>query len=201
MLRVIGLILWVASVGFAQANDWLTVPGVRVGPITAGTTGADLRRMFGAGNVKDGPIDVGEGFEEPGTTVYATDASRALEIFWYDPETRARPARIHLCQRRARTCRWRTVSGITLGTNLKTLERLNGRAFLMSGFEWDYSGTVLSRQGGKLEVPNGRLLVRLEPTKSRPPDSTTGDQDIPSSNPGMRQLNPVVYDWIVELAK
>jgi hypothetical protein len=194
-----------ASSGFAQtkavANDWLIVPGVRIGPITTASTGADLRRIFGAANVKDGPIYVGEGSEEPGTVIFGSDRTRSIAIRWRDPAKQQGPTRIYACRGALKDCRWHTANGISLGTDLKTLEKLNGRPFEMSGFDWDYSGTVTSWEGGKLESTGGRLWVRLSPRPQASYDSVVGDGDFHSSHPEMQSLNPVTYDLFIEFAK
>ena len=44
--------------GTAQKNDWLIVPGQRVGPVTATTTRADLDAIFGKENVQERNLDV-----------------------------------------------------------------------------------------------------------------------------------------------
>ena len=205
MLRITVFLICATLAGFAQtkasANDWLIVPGVRVGPITASTTVTDLRRIFGASNVKDEPIYLGEGFEEPGTVIYSPDKARSVAILWHDPADKRGPNRIYLCRGVVKNCRWHTAGGITMGTNLRLLKKLNGRSLLMSGFDWDYSGTVISWEGGKLESPGGRLWVRLSPPTSLRHDAVMGDGDFRSSHPEMQRLDPVIYDLFVEFAK
>ena len=63
----------------AQKNDWLIVPGQRVGPITAATTRADLDSIFGKENVQERNLD-GNGGPEAATVVFAADTSAALAI-------------------------------------------------------------------------------------------------------------------------
>jgi hypothetical protein len=46
---------------------------------------------------------------------------------------------------------WRTTYGITQGTTLLELERINRKPFRLAGFDFDYSGTVLSWESGLLE--------------------------------------------------
>src|SRR6185295_4522998 len=46
---------------------------------------------------------------------------------------------------------WRDVHGITLGTPLKTLEKLNGKAFRVHAFDGSaQAGQILDWEGGKL---------------------------------------------------
>ncbi len=51
----------------APENDWVIVPGKRVGPITAKTIHADLVRVFGAKNVVDEEVVAGDAGAEAGT--------------------------------------------------------------------------------------------------------------------------------------
>jgi hypothetical protein len=50
--------------------DFLIVPGVRVGAITKETAATDLGRIYGAQNVEDANIPLGEGFGELGTILF-----------------------------------------------------------------------------------------------------------------------------------
>ena len=65
----------------AQKNDWLIVPGQRVGPITAATTRADLDTLFGKDNVRDGSLH-GSDVPEAATIVLGNDTSAALAVTW-----------------------------------------------------------------------------------------------------------------------
>jgi hypothetical protein len=189
--------------GFAQAktaaNDWVIVPGVRIGPITGETTRADLQRLFGAANVKDAPVYVGEGFEEPGTIVLSSDPTRSLAVLWSAGGTSRVVESVYICRMVRKRCRWHTSEGISMGTDLKTLEKQNGRPFRMVGIDMDYQGTVTSWEGGRLQAERGRMLVRLDLAK-RPPldDAETDDGDLLSAHPAIQRLNPVIYEIIVE---
>ena len=61
----------------AQKNDFLIVPGQRVGPITAATTRADLDTLFGKENVQDGNFDSSD-VPEAATVVFGNDASAGV---------------------------------------------------------------------------------------------------------------------------
>ena len=146
----------------AQKNDWLIVPGQRVGPITAATTRADLDTLFGKDNVRDSSLDISEG-PEAATVIFGNDSSAALAVTW-DKE---RPSEIHICfATQTGPCRWRTASGIRIGLPLVELQKLNGKAFLFAGFGFDGQGAVTSWRHGALEedpAACGHLLVRLTP--------------------------------------
>ena len=199
----------------ANANDWLIVPGSRVGPIDKNTSEMELRRLFGEKNELREDIGLGEGETEPGTIVFPNSDGR-LAILWKDQGQRQTPKEIRL---NGDKTRWKTGQGISLGTSLKELEKLNGRPFFLMGFAWDYSGTVIDCNKGNLKElgctdpkdPNktlrGRtLLLRL--MTHRPVDemqdkrdfyAVSGERRFSSGHPSMQRLNPRVYEIIIYL--
>jgi hypothetical protein len=194
----------------ARAADWLIVPGQRAGPIDAGAGEARLIELFGAGNVTRESLDVEPGVALPATVVFASDPSRRAVVLWRDPETRTAPESVLI--RGERTV-WKTDKGITLGTPLATLRRINGKPLTLTGFGWDLAGTVLDCNGGSLtELGHedrtglvGRTLVlRLEanPALQDSPayQQTLGDRQLSSESDAMRSLNPRVYELIVDIA-
>lgn len=197
VLMVIAGGLW----GQATRNDWIIVPGVRVGPVNAATTEQDLHRIFGAAAVKSVSVEVGEGFQEPGTVVFDGDVNRVLQILWTESAPKV-PSTIRVCTVAATACRWHSASGVTMHTDLKTLEKVNGRPFPMSGFGWDYSGTVTEWGGGKLDSARGRLLVRLQEDDKKLTrkeiNSVQGDKGFSSADPVMQKMNPRVYEMILD---
>ncbi len=74
---------------------------------------------------------------------------------------------------------------------------------MLSGFGWDYSGTVYSWENGALSKDfegHGRVILRLD-TDLVPPnlpqsdyDHVSGDGSFSSSNPAMQKINPRVYE-------
>jgi hypothetical protein len=158
----IGLFLGLAVSAFAQKNDWLIVPGQRVGPITAATSRADLDTLFGKENVHDGSFEGGE-IPEAATVVLADDPSATLAVTW----DRERPATIHICfLTQTGPCKWRTASGIRIGLPLMELNRLNEKSFQVSGYGAEREVVVTSWRHGQLEenpAACGHLMVRLSP--------------------------------------
>jgi len=211
------ILVWLcfATVAFAQpADPWLVVPGKSVGPITALTTRADLVRYFGANHVHDEMAGPGGDSEAVlATVVNGNGPGSSVVIFWdkldstgKHPDVAAHPDFLRLCYgnegQGKRHCKWHLANGISIGTSLRELEALNGRGFDLSGFGWDYSGTITDWKGGKLggELRGcGLVALALEPREANPgPDgakllmAVTGDQTFASSDPAMQQVNPVV---------
>ena len=203
MLRtVIALSALLVGSAAAQKNDWLIVPGQRVGPITASTTRADLDTLFGKDNVRDGSLDSNE-VPEAATVVFGNDTSAALAITW----DREQASAIRICfGTQTGPCRWRTASGIRVGLPLMELQKLNEKSFQLMGFGFEGQGAVTSWRHGLLEedpAACGHLIVRLSPaaevegrSMSKQESSSLkqmqGDKPYSSSTLSLLDLNPVV---------
>lgn len=175
MKRLVLLLLILPWPALAKENT-LVVPGQSVGPITAKTTRADLVKAFGAANVKDARIHLGEGETTPGVIVYPKDPKRRLEITW------VKSRRVGDIRFSGRSSVWHTADGITLGTTLAQLQKLNGVPFKFTGFGWDYGGTVLSWEKGKLETSLKDVWLTLDPISEGPYEGVTGDGEFLSSD-------------------
>ena len=127
------------------------------------TSAADLERSFGIQNVKSAEVYIGEGFAEAGTVVFPDQPEDRIEIVWRDTDQKRSPAWIRI---RGTRSNWRTPQGLSLGSDLRTLERVNRRPFRILSFDVDYAGSVLSWSGGFLErkSPAGCMIgARLMP--------------------------------------
>src|SRR5262245_18581757 len=205
LLLVLQLLL--ASVQIPDANHWTISVDGRSGAITATTTETDMKRMYGGENVKNGEVQMGEGEVEPGTIVFPDDPLKRIEVRWADREKSA-PKSVYLTgtHNAAYTDKslWCTTYGITLGTTLLELERINRKPFRLAGFDWDYSGTVLSWNSGVLEGVFGsegrkKVFLRLSySTDPAPPEhrAVQGDRSFSSGHPAMQKINPHVYQMI-----
>jgi hypothetical protein len=144
-------------------------------------------------------IQIGEGETMAGTVLYPGDSLRRAEIVWQDSVNRRRPARLIL---RGSQSRWQVNSGISLGTSLQDLERLNGKAFTLAGFGWDYAGVVTDWRGGALDSLLAGVKLYLDPgpfqSESAPYSQVLGDRDYSSALPAMQQLNPRVAQIFVD---
>jgi len=196
--------------GQVASDPWLILADGKQGSINAHTTRQDLVLAYGADNVVDQDLDVGEGEVEPGTLLFPSDPERSIEILWNDIQTKPEPSRLTI---RGNKSRWKSLHDISLGTTLKQLERLNGRPFHMSGYGWDYSGTVLSWDKGTLTrdlgefdpqgVEHGRIILRLncdtsstKPLTQEEGMQVVGDRDFSSSHPLLQKMNPCVSEMV-----
>ncbi len=168
----------------------------KISPILGHTTSEkNLIGYFGATNVKHQKVSLGEGETADGTVIYPNDAKRRASFVWKNTKKRDVPEIIFVCDKPSL---WRLPNEITTGTTLIELEKLNGKPFKLSGFDWDNGGNVLSWNGGKLESllksKSGKVSATLQlvPTSTHYPDELIGDREILSSNANMHKLNPAV---------
>jgi hypothetical protein len=133
--------------------------------------------------------------------LYTGDNLRRAEIVWQDSVARRRPSWLIL---RGSRSLWQVGPGISLGTSLLELERLNGRPFTLSGFGWDYAGVVTDWKGGALDSALAGVKLYLDPEpaqkESAPYSQVLGDRGYSSALPPMQQLAPRVYQIFVDFA-
>ena len=177
---------------------WLIAPSGQQAEVRADSSVADLQAHFGRGNVTQARLrPTEEGAGVVGTIIYAGDAKRRLEIEWKARSFGRSPARVTVY---GTASEWGVAPGITLGTSLEEIERLNGGPFTLTGFGWEYSGTVLGWNGGAL-TPLGkatpRAVIRLRPAPAREQE-VRGDREFRSDSAPMQELNPRVYELVID---
>ena len=162
----------------------------------AGTAIDDLEQRFGKGVVSSTRVYVGEGSYEDAALLFGNSPEERLEVLWADPRTK-RGLR-SVCAKGSRT-KLRAAKGVSLGMDLGTVEKINGRPFRMSGFGFDGGGGTGSWAGGALERSSGtacelRLTLQPEPGELDDPsyDQVAGDHEFSSGHPAMKASNPKV---------
>lgn len=208
------LLLVVAGAPEASAmglSQWLISPkDGSIGPINAKTSEADLIRIFGRSNVSRGDVSI-EGAAEKGTILFRGNKQKEIYISWKDRSKFKNPAMVFVTWNTINLVPgmrsiWRLEHGITIGTTLKELQKLNRRPFQLSGItKGACSGSeIVSWQGGQLEKElNGRVKVSLTLTASEEKqkqvtsaewDHTSNYNDVFSSKDDvMQKLDPAVY--------
>ena len=175
----------------ARAIDFIIVPGQRVGAITAASTEADIKELYGEDNVEYRSVHIGEGESQPGIAVFPNTPDE-LEIVWDIAAATGNPEFIRISNENTA---WRTVQGVTVGTSLKELEKINGKPFQLYGFGWDYGGLVSDWKSGKL---NSHLIIALEPADwEEVGPEVSGDIILSSDDPKVRKLNARVASMVV----
>ena len=174
----------------------------QVGPVTSTSTWKDVAAIVGTAYVEEGKVYVGEGNYLPATIVYPGHPNRTLKIVWKDgPKATATPDSVWLM---GKETEWRTPNGITLGTGLSRLEKLNGKPFNLLGFAWDFGGMITNWNNGNLESQLQNVSVRLMipevDEKNVGFDATTqimGDVQLSSGHPLFMQQEPVIDRIVV----
>jgi len=212
---VICVLLYVtasATVGNDIDPAWLIVPGGKVGSISPDASESDLVKLYGKNNIKNEKIYLyNEGTEtEIGTVIYPNDPQKKLKILWKDTEKKKFLKRVELFGNKS--C-WKIAEGISLGTSLKELERINGSKFILWGFGWDAGGFIKTWGNGKLANKYGdKVSIRLDtisrvkkPENSLVPENVTKDEffsvngarEFSSKHPIMQKINPTVMEIFV----
>jgi hypothetical protein len=169
---------------------WLVAPPGAKPTLSATTSARDLQRRFGPGSLRFDRIPDGEYGDLPGAILFPTDSLRRIELTWSDPDTRMTLERAQL---RGDRTHWRIAPGITLGTPLAELQRLNRKPISFSGFGFDGSGVIRFWNGGRLraldEIEPPRVFLRLSQSPGTPDlESASGDRILSSDLPGLSTM-------------
>lgn len=162
-----------------SGGDFLLIPGERMGPLYAAhSMENDLVQTFGSQNVKRQEIYLGEGATAPGFLIFA-DTRNQVEVYYDTSVVKDRPAFLRISEEGTD---WKSPEGITIGTTLEELVKINGKPITFFGFGWDYGGAVSNWNNGKI---NAGLMLILNDTRSNTPEGLLGDKEILSTAPGV----------------
>lgn len=114
----------------------------------------DIKKNYPDANVKEGADMFEEGTEERPFTILYPGTTDELHITWQDKER----TKIHDL-RYAQNGRWKSETGVNIGTTYEDLNKMNGKKISFYGFGWDYSGAV-DWNGGKLEKSGLRVFLK-----------------------------------------
>jgi hypothetical protein len=184
-------------------ESWIIIPGVKAGPITAKTTKEELAFAYGSRDVRIEALAVDTNIKQDAIVIYGSTPIRRLEIFEDPLDSRSKLLRL-LGNRSF----WKLSNGIGLGTTLKELEKLNGRAFKLAGWGHEYGGNVYGWEGGDLKNIAPFVTMSLEASADRvkllsdEERSSVGDAVLHSSSEAVIQkLNPKVTYLVVGLQR
>jgi hypothetical protein len=155
---------------------------------------ASLMKAFGNNNVVYREIEGVQDKKTKASILYPADPKARLEFIWQDVRARRRPALIRAKDQSA----WAAANGIRIGTALADVEKMNGKPFKLSGFDWDYGGRVTDWRDGALAKPQPggcTLGIEFVHPEDAPEESLTkvsGDREILSDHADMRAVEPYV---------
>jgi hypothetical protein len=183
-----------ATSAAAAAPDALACEGT----FAKDTTHAKLVETFGRSNVAFLEIDGDQGVKVKASVIYPDDSRRRIYVVWHDEKLRRHPATIRVDFRSG----WHGARGLHVGSELAEVEKINGKAFKMMGFDWELGGRVSNWQGGALaKMPGGcELRLGFNPWADAPDearDKVSGEKEFLSSDPNMRSSKPTVSEIIL----
>lgn len=190
-LRSLALVLALAA-GPAAAETAVPVLSC-AGPLAADASHAKVAAALGKENVLYQRVDGAEGEKIGATVVFPKDPKRRIELFWADEAKRAGL----VSARPGKENRALAPNGVGPGMSIAEVEKLNGRPFSLSGFDWDYGGAVLDWKGGRLDgtAPGGCVVsVRftVPPEAGDASAAVSGDRAFSSADKKIRAARPVV---------
>ena len=181
----------------SKERDWIIVPGEKVGGITQNCTKKDLIDIFGNKNVVESNIGLSEGESVVGVKVFK-DTSNELEVLWKDTKFQ----KIDRIIIRSKSTQWKTIDGITIGTSLSDIAKMNEKEITILGFEWDYAGTLVSWNKGKFEnkyAIEKKFAMSFESLSEKITNykSVMGDKPFRSDNEVIKSMNLKVASMAV----
>lgn len=137
-----------------------------------GMNSEDLKNIFPIESIQEDTGLFEEGTEERAYTIIHANTNDELHITWKDlNRTQIDDLRI------TSNGKWKSNSGVEIGTSYATLNEINGSTISFYGFGWDYSGAVLWNEG-KLEKTNMHVFLSPE---NEPSNKFYGDQVVKAS--------------------
>ena len=151
-----------------------------------------LQKQYGDTHIIKSELPGAEGETSQGWIIYPNDPEKKLMLYLDKGNTH--PGSLLVDEAKSK---WHLSNSIKLGTDIKTLEKLNGKTFSFYGFDWDYGGVIIEWNGGELGKKtsdgSGFSIHLCPPEDSKLPDNyLVGDQTFKSDNPLAQKFPPVV---------
>ncbi|MCH4822673.1 hypothetical protein ML462_05755 [Gramella lutea] len=151
----------------------------------------DLSRNYPDANIEEGTDMFEEGTEERPFTILYPGTENELHITWQDKDRKD----IHDL-RYSSNGKWRSETGVNIGTTYAELNKMNGKKVSFYGFGWDYSGAV-DWNGGKLEKSGLRVFLKPE---NKPDNKFYGDKIIEATPEEIETLDLKVGSIMINYA-
>ncbi len=164
-------------------NNWLCVPGERVGLITNSTTEEDLKNIFGEKNITTEKKFEEEGTKEVIRTFVFKGEKNEIMLGWNEKNNIKKVDFVKIIGKEGTD--WKTQEGITIGTSIDELNKLNGEPFEFYGFAWDFGGRIINWGNGKLAKQKGmEIFLRME-KQTEGSNRYLGDKKLKSDEPDL----------------
>jgi hypothetical protein len=151
------------------------------GAFGADSSAVRLQELFGADNVVTGDTDGPEGSTIHASVVFPNDPDQRMTFVWWDEGADRNISYVELPQDAS-------VGGLSEGMSVAEVVALNGAAFTLAGFWWDYGGYADFEAGRLAILPGGcHASVMFYPTEYADEGvdvrAISGDKEVPSSEP------------------
>lgn len=170
--------------GAVAKNTFLIRPGEGFGDFTGELAKADLMRLLGKNRIMERPFYLGEGESAPGLVLYP-DSPEEVEVL-LDEDNLPIMYRIQ-----EEGSEWATAEGLKVGSSLADLEKINGKPFKFTGFDWDYGGTVTNWNGGNFADKDFLVVLGYDADTAQFAEEDLsqlmGDQEIESTLPALKR--------------
>lgn len=168
------------------------------GPFAKSANHLQLAAKFGAENVAFTDVDGPNGAKLKASVLFPKDPKRRVEVWWGNEAARSDVSLIVINGQST----WAAPKGVRLGQTLAALEKLNGKPFMLSGFDADNASAVTDWQDGALAtLPGGcKVSVRFAPGPKAPAEARTelsGDKTVPSTDVNMRAVAPKSIEILI----
>lgn len=177
----------------AFEQQCLIIPGKKVGEIDKYSDIDHLKQYYGAVNVINAKIGVGEGETKDGTLV-VRNGETLFEIFWHTKYKKPKYIRV---KNSGINCY--TANNIKFNMTLKDVEIINKKKFKLTGFEWDYPGYSISWEGGILSKKLQLIFKKTKSISLNQYINVIGDKSLFSDDKYLRKLVLVVDEIIISI--
>jgi hypothetical protein len=185
-------LLFVAAPALAQAPPPQEGAITCSSPVAPNDSGKTLRQRYGKDTVVQ-ELPGAEGETYKGLVLLPRAADRRIEVSFTD-DTMKRATGLAI-RNQAKASRW-NLSGITIGSSLAEVQKVNGKPFLVNGFDWDYGGFVADWKGGALGRMEGgcRVMMRFGKETGAPRNLSGDGVKASSDNVALVKWGPVVTE-------
>jgi hypothetical protein len=167
------------------------------GPFGADSGHVRLTQVFGLPNVVVAEVDGPGGSKLPASVLFPKDPKRRLEVLWKNNSTRVGLQVVAINGQSA----WTAPRGLKVGMPIAAVEKINGKAFKITGFGAEGSSTADWQGGALLNLPGGcKVAARFIMDGRAPADARqrmSASQELDSSDPGVRAVRPTVAEILI----
>lgn len=157
-----------------------------------------IEEKFGKANlIKDTTIAGPEG-TKISVSILFPKTSEEVKLFWAEKDKHKVLQDVVInCDSAGYKGKWHSKTGLQAGQNLEKVLDLNGKAFTISGFGWDYGGHIVSWEGGKLD--NHKVTGRFtdfgqNKISDAEYQSISGDTEFNVNLEPIKKMNPVLTE-------